>query len=128
LETRSKTIKFKELVSGKDHFYLMHMNYENRSKEEELWNFARKNHLIGLDNIRVRGDWTTLKHRVKKNLRTPWPLQFDMLCENMHPKSMINNDIVVVMAGYDSVLGIAEVSGPHRYKPEYYNGVFFDHI
>ena len=51
LETKPRTLKFKDLVSGKDHFYLMHMNHWYRSREEEMWDFARSNNVIGLDHV-----------------------------------------------------------------------------
>lgn len=126
---KTSTIRFKDLVSETKHFYLMHLSYGCNCRRSELWTFARQNKKIGLDHERVNGDWPSVKDRVKDKLRNPWPLQFDMLCENMCPKSMANGDVVVVMSGTDYVLGVARVTGPHEYVPLYREkSVFFDHV
>lgn len=126
---QNDSLEFKDLLWEKNRFYLMHLSYGYKTRRRELWNFAREKRIIGLDNSGVNGDWPLVRDEAAKNLPTPWPLQFDMLCENMHPKSMKEGDIVVVMAGVDYVLGIGVVAGPHRYKKEYRSeNRFFDHI
>jgi len=123
------SIRFETLLLGKNHFYLMHLSYGYNYKREELWNFAREKGIIGLDNREVKDDWPLVRDEVLRKLNDPWPLQFDMLCENMHPKSMKEGDIVVIMAGWDYVLGIGMVAGPHKYKRSYsIEERFFDHI
>lgn len=126
---KTTTIRFKDLISQTKHFYLMHLSYGFNSRRSELWTFARQNKKIGLDHKNVNGDWPSVKEKVKDRLRNPWPLQFDMLCENMCPKSMASGDIVVVMSGIDYVLGVARITGPHKYVPLYREKkVFFDHV
>lgn len=73
-------------------------------------------------------DWSIVREQARKKISGAWGNQFDMLCEKMSQWSMDNGDIVVVMAGKDYVLGIAEVIGPHKYIPKYraYE-LFFDH-
>lgn len=123
------SLMFEDLLLGKNRFYLMHLSHGYNTRRRELWDFAREKRVIGLDNSGVNGDWPLVRDKAAKNLPNPWPLQFNILCENMHPKSMKEGDIVVVMAGLDYVLGIGVVAGPHRYKREYRSeNRFFDHI
>lgn len=122
-------MRFEDLLSERDHFYLMHLSYGYNYKRKELWNFAREKRIIGLDHREVKDDWPLVRDKAMKSLHTPWPLQFDMLCENMHSKSMKEGDIVVAMAGLDYVLGIGIVIGPHKYRRSYsIEERFFDHI
>lgn len=126
---QNDSLRFEDLLLGQDHFYLMHLSYGYNYRREELWNFAREKKIIGLDNRGVKDDWPLVRDEAVKSLRAPWPLQFDMLCENMNPKSMKEGDIVVVMAGVDYVLGIGMIAGPHRYRRRYRTEEqFFDHI
>jgi len=121
-------MKITDLLSGKNYFYIMHLSWGRNYRRKELWDFARRKKIIGLDHRNVPGDWPTVKDRVK-NLSGHWINQFDMLCEDMGPKSIDNGDIVVLMAGWDYVLGIGMVIGPHRYDITYRNREeFFDHV
>jgi hypothetical protein len=121
-------MRITDLVSGKDYFYIMHLSWGNNYRRKELWDFARQKKIIGLDHRDVLGDWPTVKDTVK-NLSGHWINQFDMLCENMGPRSIDNGDIVVLMAGWDHILGIGMVIGPHRYDITYRDREeFFDHV
>lgn len=105
----------------------MHLSWGANTRRRDLWNFARQKKIVGLDHREVRRDWPTVKNRV--NLSGLWANQFDMLCENMSPKSIDNGDIIVLMAGWDYVLGIGTVIGPHRYEITYRDREeFFDHV
>jgi len=122
-------MKITDLLSGKEYFYLMHLSWGYNSRRRELWDFARQKRIIGLDHREVTSDWPAVRDNVKKKLSGTWINQFDMLCENMSLESMDNGDIVVVMAGWDHVLGIGRVIGPHRYNIAYRDlETFFDHV
>jgi predicted HNH restriction endonuclease len=129
MATNSDFVKFKDLISEKDRFYIMHMSYGNNYRRKELWNFALQKKIIGLDHSDVDSDWPTIREQARKRISGAWSNQFDMLCENMSRWSMDNGDIVVIMAGKDYVLGIAKVIGPHKYNLDYRkNEQFFDHV
>lgn len=122
-------MKIDDLLLGNEFFYIMHLSFGKDSRRKELWNFARKKKIIGLDHRDILGDWPQIKEEGTHNLSNTWTGQFDMLCENTSSKSMNNGDIVVVMAGLDYVLGIGRVIGPHRYDITYRNrDQFFDHV
>ena len=93
-------MKITDLLSGKEYFYLMHLSWGYNYRRKELWDFARQKRIIGLDHRDVPSDWSTVGGNIKKKLSDTWINQFDMLCENMSPESMVNGDIVVVMAGW----------------------------
>jgi hypothetical protein len=121
------------LSKGKDYFYIMHLAYgAGREKERErLWNYAKQNELIGLDLTNdVRNDWNEVSDSVKRSLRSRrpvWVEQFDTFCNEMKIY-----DLVMILNGWDSLLGIAEISEPcHRYNrslSEVSGGPFFDHV
>jgi len=125
-------MKITDLLSGKDYFYIMHLSYGSNKRRKDMWDFARQKKVIGLDRSDVEGDWAIIREEAEKYLRSinchQWVKQFDMFCEDMNPESMTNGDIIVLMAGKESVLGICEVIGPHGYNPVYrLQEQFFDH-
>jgi len=97
---------------GKDYCYIMHLSYDGRERER-LWEYARKNKLIGLDQPSiVTDDWPKVRSNVvrEKLLGPIWIKQYDTIC------GMKRGDIVVVLEGWHSWLGIAEVQDDeHRY-------------
>lgn len=110
---------------GKDYFYIMHLSY-NGSQREELWNYAKEEDLIGLDAPRiVRDNWSRVRESVKGKLSKTWVRQFDILCSEM-----VVGDIVLVLNGWNSLLGIAEILGRrHGYDKDLSkNKTFFDHV
>lgn len=121
------------LSKGKDYFYIMHLAYgAGREKERErLWNYAKQNRIIGLDLVDfVRNDWNDVSDSVKQLLRSQRPIwfkQFDRFCNEMTV-----DDLVMVLNGWDSLLGVAEISEPrYRYVKslsEASGGPFFDHV
>lgn len=121
------------LSKGKDYFYIMHLAYgPGREKERErLWNYAKQNKLIGLDLPRtVMKNWNEMSDSAKLSLRSErpiWGKQFDTFCNEMKM-----NDLVLVLNGWDSLLGSAEISeARHQYDKslsEASHGPFFDHI
>lgn len=126
-------MKIADWLSGKEYFYIMHLSYGSNSRRKDMWDFARQKKVIGLDREDVEGDWATIRKDAEKYLRSincnQWVKQFDMFCEDMGPESMVNGDIVVLMAGKEHVLGIGEVIGPHGYNLAYrLLEQFFDHI
>ncbi len=117
------------LAQNKDYFYIMHLSWGKNYRREELWDFARRKGIIGLDHPDVPGDWAKVKNKVNNRLSNQWVKQFDMFCENMCPKSIDNDDIVVMMAGWDHVMGVGKVIGPHRYDTVYRSREeFFNHV
>ena len=107
---------------GLDYFYIMHLSY-NGYRREELWNFAVDKNIIGLDHRYVKGNWTDVRNNIMRKLTKPWIRQFDILCHEMD-----KGDVVLIINGWDSLLGIAEiVDNEHEYDPRL-KGIFFDHI
>jgi hypothetical protein len=99
-------MKIKDLLfaEGKDHFYIMHLSYNG--KRRELWDFAKENNLIGLDVPEiVTNDWLKIRQLAKSKLTNTWVRQFDIFCTEMQA-----GDIVIVLNGWDSILGIAELT------------------
>lgn len=120
-------MKLRDLLisKGKNYFYIMHLSYNSKNKEK-LWNFAKENSLIGLDvpGI-VYDDWLKIRNSVMRMLSKTWIRQFDTFCSEMQV-----GDIVIVLNGWDSVLGIAEIiKNRHGYNRKFSaKQIFFDHI
>ncbi|MGD0027868.1 MAG: hypothetical protein ABSC91_02905 [Candidatus Bathyarchaeia archaeon] len=113
---------------GKDYFYIMHLSYDGdkRRTREELWDYAQKHKMIGLDLPRVvKGDWTEVREKAKAHLRSGWIRQFDAFC-----KKMQKGDLVMIFAGIDSVLGVAQLrESRYHYDQDLSKNVeFFDHF
>jgi len=120
-------MKFGALLSarGKNYFYIMHLSY-NGDKREELWNYAKGKNLIGLDAPGiVTKDWIKVRESAKRSLGRTWTRQFDILCTEM-----LAGDLVLVLNGWDSLLGIAEIVGNrHNYDRKLSDThTFFNHI
>lgn len=112
------------ILKGRNYFYIMHLNYgdvfdhsECLHNREMLWKYARENKKIGLNHDFVEGSWYNESIRetaIAKGLPTIWSNQFDIFYN-----SMIKHDIVVILAGLDSILGVAEVKDEEpNYNPE----------
>jgi len=120
-------MKLEALLSkrGKEYFYIMHLSYEG-SEREELWNYGKKNNVIGLSKSIVNNDWVKVGGSVKNSLSNTWIRQFDTFCNEMNA-----GDVVLVLKGWDSLLGVAEIKERrHKYskKLKGRKGPFFDHI
>lgn len=110
-------------IKKRDYFYIMHLSYDGRQRRR-LWNYAREGNLIGLSHGDVNDDWNKVQKFVA--VSDTWRRQFDTFCNRM-----VVDDIVLVLHGWFSLLGIAEVSKPrHRYDERLSMGVepFFDHV
>lgn len=113
------------LAKGKAHFYVMHLSY-NGKRRRDLWDFAKENNLIGLDVPEiVTADWLKIRQSAKRKLTNTWIRQFDIFCAEMQA-----GDIVIILNGWNSVLGIAEVTqNSYEYDPTLSaEQKFFDHI
>lgn len=98
---------------GKNHIYIMHLSYDG-AEREPLWNYAREHNIIGISHREVWDyDWTKAPESVKNRISKFWQNQL-----NIFTKDIDNNDIVVILNGWDSILGIAENIGPYKYKKE----------
>lgn len=122
-------MKVEDLLSEKekDYFYIMHLSYNGRERKR-LWNYAKENNLIGLDYPDVvTDDWNKIREAVKGSLPPIWVKQFDMFCNEMKV-----GDIVLVLSGWDSLLGIAEIiEYRYQYDKNLSQGIvepFFDHV
>ncbi|MDH5482897.1 MAG: hypothetical protein OEY22_08470 [Candidatus Bathyarchaeota archaeon] len=120
-------MKLKEFLfkTSKDYFYIMHLSYNGREKIR-LWNYAKENKQIGLDSPRiVTNSWNKIREYVKNRLSKIWVRQFDLFCREMQI-----GDIVLVLDGWDSLLGIAEIlNDNYQYKKELSaEHIFFDHV
>jgi hypothetical protein len=109
----------------------MHLSYGTYTEEdrEEHWNYARDNSLIGLDLPReVPKKWSAMSISEKQSLhlRKPrWFEHFEMFCNEMKV-----DDLVVVVSGQKSFLGIGEIDAPrYEYRKESSEKhIFFDHV
>jgi hypothetical protein len=125
----SSIMNITDLVSTrkKDYFYIMHLSY-NGDERERLWDYAREHDLIGLDlPDDVTDDWIRVREKVKGSIPSIWVRQFDIFCNEMTV-----GDIVLILSGWDSLLGIAEITEcNHRYDRSLSGREltgFFDHI
>jgi len=109
---------------GNDYFYIMHLSYERRERER-LWNYAERRKIIGLEHHDVNDDWNNVRESVE--ISGIWRKQFEMFCNEMKV-----DNLVLVLNGWDSLLGIAEViERHHQYDENLSSGSverFFDHI
>lgn len=120
-------MRLDELISskGKSYFYIMHLSYGAGTHRERLWNYARNHNIIGLDYPRVvTDDWNRTPQEVRDLLPPIWRKQFEIFCNEM-----IIGDIVVILEGWLSLLGVAEVLSGYRYlRGLSENETFFDHV
>ncbi len=123
-------MKLNSVLKGRDHFYIMHLSYGNEGKRtiptiERLWNIAKKKNRIGLSHYLVEGFWNdegVPELALTKGLPPKWRSQFDIFYNQMG-----KHDIVVILSGQDSILGVAKVT---EEKPKYdlkLEGKFFSH-
>ena len=121
-------MKLEDLLSekGLNYFYIMHLSY-NGDERERLWNYAKENNCIGLDYPDVViDDWNEIPEADKELLQLSpiWVKQFDRFCNEMTV-----GDSVLVLSGWDSLLGIAEIKNRYRYdKNLSRKRDFFDHV
>lgn len=100
-------MKLESLLNGKDYFYIMHLSHGKNDRREYLWNYAKDNEIIGLDHSYVTGNWkdNSVKNKaIAKGLSIIWQRQFDTFYNEMRP-----DDIVVILAGWTSILGVAKI-------------------
>ena len=122
-------MKLESLLRGKDRFYIMHMSMGINNRRESLWNYAKDKQIIGLDHSFVRGNWKDNSFRnsaIDEGLSIIWQRQFDTFYDEMKP-----DDIVVILAGYSSILGVAKIpENNHVEFDEKYreNDEFFEHV
>lgn len=124
LSTPSPIITLGTLLSElkRSHFYIMHLSYDGEEKER-LWNYARKNSLIGLSNSSVTSYWLNVEDRVRSRLDPMWIYQFDLFCKDMEL-----GDIVLVLDGCSRLLGVGQTrENDARYNSRFSKD-FFDHI
>lgn len=122
-------MKLKSLLDTeeKDYFYIMHLSYGNNYRREPLWDYAKKNKVIGLNHHTVIDNWN--KDKVKelarrKGISAVWEKQFEMFY------NMETGDIVMILSGWKSILGVAKVADD---EPKYDKKLrveenFFEHI
>lgn len=97
-------MKIETLLEQRDltYFYIMHLSWNGRQRRR-LWNYAKQNRIIGLSHRYVDVDWEKASSRIKDLVSNIWKSQFDYFCK------MEKGEIVVVMNGFDSILGVAEI-------------------
>jgi len=124
VSTSSSIITLGTLLSelNRNHFYIMHLSYEGNERER-LWNYARRNHLIGLSNSRVPNYWPSVEDQVRDQLDGVWIHQFDLFCKDMEL-----GDIVLMLDGCSRLLGVAKViENAARYSRRF-SRAFFNHV
>jgi hypothetical protein len=98
---------------GKNYFYIMHLSYGG-AEREPLWKCAIEHNIIGLHHRKVwEYDWIKAPEWVKNRISKFWQNQLDIFS-----KEIENNDTVIILSGWDSILGIAENIGPYKYQKE----------
>ena len=103
-----------------DYFYIMHLSWDGKQRRR-LWNYAKQNKIIGLSQWNVDVDWEKASSRIKNSVSNIWKSQFDYFC------SMEKGEIVVIMNGFDSILGVAEINiNQHDFDLDLAD-IFFDH-
>lgn len=104
----------------------MHLSYEGKERKE-LWSYAKEHSLIGVSHPFITEDWKIDRDYSKKAVPFTWYKQFEMFC-----KKMETGNIVLVLKGVDSLLGIAEIVEPSYCFDGSISGdncePFFDHI
>jgi len=120
-------MKFGDLLanSEKEYFFIMHLSYDGTNKRN-LWNYAKNNSLIGLDQPKiVKNDWVKVRETLKGTMGKGWVRQFDLFCTKIK-----KDDFVLVLNGLTSVLGIAQVEeSKHSYDRNLsQTKEFFDHV
>jgi len=115
-------VKFRSFVSneGKDYFYIMHLSYDGEERKR-LWNYAKDNNIIGLSHRNVSDGWTRVRKTARNLIGRGWVRQFDTFC------GMQKGDVVMILNGQDSVLGVAIVTRSSYRYDEDLDDVFFDH-
>jgi hypothetical protein len=118
-------LKVGDLVQ-KNRFYIMHLSYEG-CEQERFWSFSQKNSLIGLSHPFVTEDWNANRDFNRKALSLTWVKQFDMFYNEM-----TTGDIVLILRGDDSLLGVAEIAEPAHMFDTSLSGTeclpFFEHV
>jgi hypothetical protein len=119
-------MKLKSLLDGKDYFYVMHLSYGYNNRREPLWDYAKREEVIGLNHYTVSDNWN--KDKVKERARSKgisaiWEKQFELFYNDMG-----KDDIVVILAGWNYVLGVAKSKKdkPRPYNPKL-EDIFFPH-
>lgn len=115
-------MKIKTLLKQRnlDYFYIMHLSWDGKQRRR-LWNYAKQNKIIGLSHGNVDVDWEKASSRIKNSVSNIWKSQFDYFC------SMEKGEIVVVMNGFDSILGVAEINKNQHDLDLNIRYTFFDH-
>jgi len=123
-------MKLESLLDNRKYFYIMHLSYGAGTDEDKRkhWEFGKDSNLIGLDRVDVNFDWNEQTEADKKefgSLNPNWYRQFETFCNKMK-----RGDLVVVIAGLDSILGIGEIArNDYYYCPKLKKDrTFFDHI
>jgi len=123
-------MKLGHFMDGRSHFYVMHLSYGTETDDDRRkhWEFGRDSNLIGLDRNDVNHDWNDQTEAEKKafgSVNPNWYRQFETFCNRM-----TKGDLVVIMAGLDSILGVCEISrNDYYYCPKFKRDrTFFDHV
>lgn len=124
IQNAPSIISLNELLSelNKNYFYIMHLSYEGKEKEK-LWEYARKNSIVGLSNSYVTGYWLNVEKRARRHLDGVWIHQLDLFC-----KDMALGDIILVLDGCDRLLGIGQTKENEARYSKRFAKVFFDHV
>jgi len=116
-------MKVKDLLDDRnlEYFYIMHLSY-NGYYRKEMWDYANKFELIGLDHKNVKGNWVDIPVHIKESVSSLWFNQFELFC------NMNKGDIVLIFNGWDSLLGVGETTThKHNFNIKL-TDVFFNHI
>ncbi len=123
-------MKLGDYLKNRAFFWVMHLTYDGE-EGPKLWKFGKENRIIGLDRSDVNQNWNSISQAQKLaffwNTSRTWYRQFEDFCNRME-----KDDLVTVLEGQKSVLGIARVlqgRGEYYYRPQLKTErVFFDHV
>ena len=108
----------------KSHFYLMYLRYGNdhsESSHRDLWEFSRRNDVIGLSHHLVKTHWRDVSTQVRREIGRTWTSHFQTF------SGLRQGDLVFVPDGQTKLLGIGLVKDDsYDYKPDLRG--FFRHV
>lgn len=119
-----QSIKLRAILDRvqRDYFYLMYLHWGSQhSRSKDLWEFARRNCVVGLDHPQVDRPWRNVPESIRRKLNRTWKSHFKAF------SSLHKGDLVLVPGSQTALLGLGLIKGDEQYKPDL-DGIFFRNI